>query len=99
MEELGVGWWDRRVPAASDDLHRRPYLGQQVAQDRKLGRVGAHVAHRFDEPVALVGRQVILADRVGKRVPLDAGQRAGDDLPWVSPAEAVKVWGFDPVLQ
>ena len=35
----------------------------------------------------------------GKRVPLDAGQHAGDDLPRVSVAEAVQVGGFDPVLQ
>jgi hypothetical protein len=97
--ELGVDWRHRRVSPPGDDLHRRLYLRQQVAQYRKLGRVGAHVAHRLDHPVAFVGRQVILADGVGQRVPLDAGERAGHDLPRVSATEAVEVGGFDPVLQ
>jgi hypothetical protein len=97
--ELGVDWRHRRVSPPGDDLHRRLYLRQQVAQYRKLGRVGAHVAHRLDHPVAFVGRQVILADGVGQRVLLDAGERAGHDLPRVSATEAVEVGGFDPVLQ
>jgi hypothetical protein len=47
---------------------------QQLAEDRKIGRVIAHVAHRLDEPVAVVGGEVVLADVIGKLVPLDAGQ-------------------------
>src|SRR4029077_15627732 len=63
MEELGVDRRHRTVPAAGDDLHRGLHLRQQIAQGRELGRVGAHVPHRLDEAVALVGRQIILTDR------------------------------------
>ena len=43
---------------------------------RQLGRVGADVAHRLGDPVALVGRQVVLPDGVGQPVPPNAGRAA-----------------------
>src|SRR6478735_2543610 len=64
VEELGVDRWHRQVLPAGDDLHRYLDLRQEVAQDWQLGRVGAHVAHRLDHPVALVGGEVVLADEV-----------------------------------
>jgi hypothetical protein len=54
MQVLGVDRWHSRVPCAGDDLDRRLDLGQRVAEDPKLRRVRAHVAHRLDEAVALV---------------------------------------------
>src|ERR1700722_13818095 len=57
VEKLAVDRWYHRVLAATDDLQRRPDLRQQAAEGRELGRVRADVAHRLDEPVALVGRQ------------------------------------------
>ena len=84
---------------AGDDLHRRTYLRQQVAQDGELRRVAADVAHRLDEAVALVGGEVVLADPVRKRVPLDAAQRPSDDLARVSGAVALEIGSFDPLLQ
>jgi hypothetical protein len=66
---------------------------QQLAQDRQLRRVGAHVAHRLDEAVAF--GEVIL----GKRVPLDATESAGDDLPRVDATVPLKVGGLDSVLE
>jgi hypothetical protein len=61
------------VSRARDDLHRRLDLRQQIAQDRKFGRVGPYVAHRLYEPVAVVAGEVVFADGVRKRVPLDPG--------------------------
>jgi hypothetical protein len=84
VQELGVDRRHRRVARASNDLHRRLDLGQQVAQGGEFGRVGADVTHRLGHPVTLIRSQVVLADGVGKRVALDAGQRTGDDQPRVS---------------
>ena len=73
---------------------------EAVAEDRKLRRVAAHVAHRLDEAVALVGRQVVLAHVVGQRVSLDAGGQGGsDDLPRVGAAVSLEIGSLDPVLQ
>jgi hypothetical protein len=84
---------------AGDDLRRCLDLGQQVAQGGEFGRVGADVAHRLGHPVTLIGSQVVLADGVGKRVALDAGKRAGHDLPRVSAAEPVEIRRLHPVVQ
>jgi hypothetical protein len=73
--------------------------GSRVAQDGKLGRVGAHVAHRLHEAVAFVGRQVVLADDARELVPLDGGQSGGDDLARGSLVVLVQIRGFDPVLE
>src|SRR4029077_15578812 len=99
MEELGVHRRHGTVPAAGDDLHRGLHLREQITQGRELGGGGARVPHRFDEAVALVGRQVVLPDWVWQRVPLDTAQYLGDDLPRVSGAEAVEVGCVDPVIQ
>ena len=67
----------RGVSRAGDDLHRDLDLRQQMAEDGELGRIGAHVAHRLDEAVALVGGEVVLAEVVGQLVPLAPGALTG----------------------
>jgi hypothetical protein len=99
VEELAVGRWHHRVSLSGDDLHRRLDLRQQIAQDRKVGGVGADVAHRLDEAVAVVGGQVVLPDVVGERVSLDVGECVGDDLPRVGGAVGLEIGGVDPVLE
>jgi hypothetical protein len=68
VEELCVRGRDRGVASAGDDLHRRLDRREQVSKDRELGGVGAHVAHRLDEVVAVVGGEVVLPGPVGQRV-------------------------------
>ena len=72
VEELGVHRRNCTVAAAGDDRHRGLHLREQIAKGRKLGGAGAHVTHRFDEAVALLGRRVVLPDCVGQRVPPDS---------------------------
>jgi hypothetical protein len=72
VEKLGVHRRHSSVSRAGDDLYGRLDLRQQIAEGRKLRRVRAHVPHRLDEAVALVAGKVVLADEVGKRVPLNA---------------------------
>jgi hypothetical protein len=73
MQKLGVGRWHRGVSRAGDDLYRRLYLREQIAQERNVGRVAAQVAHRLDEAVAVVGGEVVLAVVVGPRWGMLAG--------------------------
>jgi hypothetical protein len=54
--------------------------GSRFAQGRHVGVIAAHVAHRLDEALALVGRQIVLRDGVGKRVPLDRVYRGGETI-------------------
>ena len=98
-QELGVDRRCRLVVHAGDDLHGRADLRQQTGQDRKFGRVGAHILYRPGEPVALVAGHVVLADRVGQHVPLQAGQGGGDQLPRISLTELLQIRRLDPVLE
>jgi hypothetical protein len=54
-QELGIFRRHRLVAGAGDDLHGRLDLRQQVAQDRKLGRVGSHVPRVGAAEAAQVG--------------------------------------------
>src|SRR6202049_2824296 len=100
VEKLAVDRWHRWVSRTRDDLDRRLDLRQQIAENRQLRWISAHVAHRFDEPVSLVGGEVVLADVIGKRVPLEiGGQRAGHGPAGVGAAVSLEVGGFGPVLQ
>src|ERR1700678_1939586 len=55
VEKLGVDRRHRRIMCAGEDLYRRLYSRQQISEDWKLRRVGAHVAHRLDEAVTVIG--------------------------------------------
>ena len=99
MEEFSVDERYRRVARAGDDLHRRVDPGQQAGQHGQLGRVGTHVAHRLSHPVALVGGQVVLADRVGQRRRAHAAQGVGHQPPRIGAAQLLEVGGLDPVVQ
>lgn len=73
----------RSVPHARDDLHRGLDLREQLGEDRKA-RLGADVARRLDEAVAVVGGEVVLPD-----FPVP------DDAPWkvLAPPGRVKKGG------
>ena len=73
--------------ATGDDLNRGPDVAESFGEDRQVGRIAAHVGRRLDEPIARVGRQVVLAHGVGQGVPLDAFEGSGDD---VAPIDALK---------
>jgi hypothetical protein len=74
-------------------------LWEQLGEDRQLGRVGAHIAHRLDEPVALIGGEVVLSHGVRKLVALDAADRGGDDLTRVGGAVTLDVRCDNPVVE
>jgi hypothetical protein len=66
---------------------RAAYSSAAFNEHRKLGRVVVDVVRRLGETVALVRRQVVLADVVRKLEPVEEAERAGDDLAWVVCAE------------
>jgi hypothetical protein len=92
VQVLPVDRWNSRIACAGEDLHGSLHLRQQHREGRKLGRVGAHVARRLDEAIALIGGEVVLTDVIGKLIPLDTGECAGDDLPRVGVAVLLQVW-------
>src|ERR1700751_914751 len=60
VEIVCIYWGHGRIVRSGNDLHRGLDLWQQVAEHGKLHGVGAHVSHRFDETVAVVGGEVVL---------------------------------------
>ena len=79
LEVLGVAERHNRVSAASDDLHGRLYLRQDISEDLKLSGVRLHIPNRFRESIAFVRRQVVLAGRIGDPVVLERLDHAFDD--------------------
>jgi len=88
-----------RLRVSSDDPHRRVNRRLQIAEGRELGWVSADISHRLDEPVALIGGDVVVADGIGEHVPPDPGERAGGDPGRVCASVALEVGGRDPFLQ
>ena len=54
------------VPPATDDLDRRVDRRRAIVQDRPVLGIGAHLPHRLDEAVPVVGLEIVLAPLVGK---------------------------------
>jgi hypothetical protein len=73
--------------------------GRRRASSGSSSGLGAHVAHRFHEPVAVVGCDVVLADLGRQGMALDGVERRADDDARVDRPEAVEVGGERPLLQ
>ncbi len=99
VEELGVARRHERVVAPGDDLNRRPDLTESFSEDRQVRRIAAHVGRRLDEPIARVGRQVVLAHSVGQGVLLDAFEGSCDDVAPINASKPGQVGSFDDFFE
>ena len=91
-----------RIQAPLDEFlcHQRSgSSGAAEQENRQLFRIRAHVSHGLGETVAVIRRQVVLANRVRKRIVLDTAECSRNDQSRIHPPICPKIGGFHPVLE